>query len=174
MKWLHGLTAIALMLILAAPCMAAPGQRRGGGQEKQLEERIQSIRIWKITEFLELDTELSAKLFPVMQQYEDQINELLREQRQIRHGLATAISQDKPLTAEELNKLIDRSSQIDHKIIDLHHEEYVAVAKVLDTERMMKFIAFEIRFQEEIQKIIYDIKHSDRPARGMGNRTPMR
>jgi len=160
-----GLIALALLLALATAATAQQGRRH-----REFDDRIQTIRIWKLTEFLELDAATSAKLFPVMQQYEDQLAGLGEQKRELMQRIESIASSGKQPSPDEVNKLIEDSFAIDEKFFEVKRQEFRAVAKVLDPLRMVKFIAFDIRFMEEMQKIIYDLKHGGPPAGPPGPR----
>jgi len=161
---------VALALLLPALALARP--RGQGAQRQELEEKIQALRIWKMTEFLKLDTETSARLFPILQQYDAQIGELDVQKNQLGNRVREIIENEEQVDKAEVDRLIEESFALQQKVLNIKHKEYKEVSKVLTPLQMVKFIAFEVRFQEEVQRLIHDIKHGDRELRRRNRQPP--
>lgn len=118
---------------------------------------IETIRIWKMTEALNLDEEQAAKLFPRLAQLEASRREFHRQQRLLRDELAELLKQ-RPLRDQEVKT---RLEQLERAEVDFRGREQAirgGLRLILSVEQQARLALFEDRFETEMRRIIQDLR----------------
>ncbi len=148
------LTLAALLLAVAATAMAQPAPCRADERpwrgKQNPREMTEAFRLYKMTEYLELSEEQTAKLFPRMaavrkaqQEGMDKVREKMKELRQLvkKEDWAKGAK-----LAEEIHAM--RGEQMRK-----HHEAMGDLMKLLTVEQRAKFALFDQRFQGHLQRV---------------------
>lgn len=142
-------------------------------QMAKVRERIETLRMWKLTRALELDEKTSARLFPLLNKYDKKrvdielslwsgIKELRDDLREKRDG--------------RLKDILDKLEG-DHRALQkVNDEERSDVRRILTIQQQAKFFLFQLEFNREIRRIIAEtrdkrLQRQDRPG---GHYTPER
>src|SRR5574337_756269 len=165
--WLCGL----LSEVMAQPFAPAVPRSPGVPEGRRL---IETIKIWKMTEALNLDEGQAAKLFPKLVQLEASRREFYRRQRVLHNELAELLKQ-RPLQDEEIKARLD---QLDRVEIDFRGREQAikgGLRSILSPEQQARFALFEDRFDSEMRRVIQDLQQRRRalpPGSGQGAEPP--
>lgn len=122
---------------------------------------IETIKIWKMTEALNLNEDQAAKLFPKLAQLEASRREFQRRQRLLRDELAELLKQ-RPLRDEEIKTRLD---QLDRAETDFRgHEQAIrgGLRSILSLEQQARLALFEDRFETEMRSVILDLRQRRR------------
>jgi Spy/CpxP family protein refolding chaperone len=152
--WLLGPASGAMGQPLAPAVPRPPGEPEG-------RRLIETIRIWKMTEALNLDEHQAAKLFPKLAQLEASRREFHRRQRALRDELAELLKQ-RPLRDEEIRARLD---QLDRTEIDFRGQEVAirgGLRSILSPEQQARLALFEDRFETEMRRTIQDLRQRRR------------
>ena len=161
-KWI----VIALFGLLASAVFAQPpapdpwmGDPQGMRRER-IHERIEAMRIWKLTEALNLDGDRAAVFFPRYRQHLAIVDSL--ELKRIK-------------TIEAIQAGIDADSTMDYKasvatVLDISHEVVEQQAKflkqnqdLLNEREQAAFILFEHRFHQRLRDVMRDLRMDQPP-----------
>ncbi len=141
-----------ISLVLALTLPAGPGFSRP--PEERLEKtwkRIETLRMWRLTQRLDLDEETASRLFPVINRYDKQRlalrRDMRRDMRELRKSVETA-GEDK------LRGIIEKLRERRMKLQEINEEEMEKLAGILSTRELAKFIIFRQDFDRELRKII--------------------
>ena len=121
---------------------------------------IETIKIWKMTEALNLDEDQAAKLFPKLAQLEVSRREFHRRQRLLRDEMAELLKQ-RPLR-DEIKARLD---QLDRTETDFRgHEQAIrgGLRSILSPEQQVRLALFEDRFETEMRSVILDLRQRRR------------
>ena len=143
---------------MAQPLAPATPKSPGVPEGKRL---IETIKIWKMTEALNLDEDQAAKLFPKLAQLEASRREFHGRQRLLRDELIELLKQ-RPLRDEEIKMRLD---QLDRAETDFRgHEQVVrgGLRSILSLEQQARFALFEDRFETEMRSVIQDLRQRRR------------
>jgi Spy/CpxP family protein refolding chaperone len=151
------LTLAALLLTLAVSAMAqpdAPRARRGGERpwrgKHSPREMTEAFRLYKMTEYLALTEEQTAKLFPRMaatrKAHEEGMDKVRDKMKELRQLVKTEKWSEGAKLAEEIHAL--RGEQMRK-----HHEAMNDLMRLLTDEQRAKFALFEQRFQGHLQQV---------------------
>lgn len=148
--WLLSLPSEVMAQPFAPTAPRAPGAPEG-------RHLIETIKIWKMTEALNLDEGQAAKLFPKLAQLEASRREFYRRQHVLRNELAELLRQ-RPLQDEEIKARLD---QLDRAEIDFRGREQAikgGLRSILSPEQQARLALFEDRFESEMRRVIQDLR----------------
>ncbi len=152
--WLCGLVSDTMAQPLVPATPKAPGMPEG-------RRLIETIKIWKMTEALNLDEDQAAKLFPKLAQLEASRREFHRQQRVLRDELTELLKQQ-PLRDQEVKARLERLERAE---IDFRGREQVirgGVRSILSVEQQARLALFEDRFESEMRRAIQDLRQRHR------------
>ncbi len=148
---------VILPLLAASPVFGHPGDYPGrpmwhdGDQGRP--EQLEALRIWKMTEYLELDEKQAMEFFPVLQAHQDQMAELDSTEHAIHRKLHDAIRSGK-VDQNFVNTQIDAIVKIDVQREQLRSDFLQSLSKYLTPEQQAKFLVFDRRFRQALQSMI--------------------
>jgi hypothetical protein len=131
--------------------------RHHGRQKNRAREMMMTLKIWKITEALDVDELLAEKLFPRVRELEnlrfEQHQELMELTRDLR-GLLKKIDQD----MDRIHSLSVHITnlKVEHAIAE--REKLEAIFEVLSTEQQASFLLMEAEFHQKMSRFIRDRK----------------
>ncbi len=157
--------------VMAQPLVPATPKAPGMPEGRRL---IETIKIWKMTEALNLDEDQAAKLFPRLAQLEASRREFHRQQRILRDELTELLKQQ-PLRDQEVKARLERLERAE---IDFRGREQVikgGLRSILSVEQQARLALFEDRFESEMRRAIQDLRQRHRrfpPAQAPRVETP--
>nr|MBC7614399.1 hypothetical protein [Pseudopedobacter sp.] len=113
----------------------------GGAMSPKRAKQIEAIKIGFITRRLNLTPEESQNFWPVYNQYQDELNQLLQQKKQNRIA-----NTDNP------DKLVDDDFNFDSKILEVRKKYRREFSKSLSPEQIKSLYAAEREFREELIK----------------------
>lgn len=152
--------ALALVLHHAAPAAA---QDADDEVQNDLIERIRILRMYAITEALGLDAATAAKLIPVLQPGDDEMERLHRELRQQRAALRKMANGGTiPPDAEAQLKGI---SDLEVRLAQAKAKQLQALSSVLTVEQRVRFYVAQARFEEQVRAMVREAREQRREER---------
>jgi len=172
-----GFTIMAVLFILGfvLPCFSQPpgeGGPRGSdspvfrndetpqpGEKKRekIRKRIELIRMWKLTEELDLAEETGAKLFPILHKYDEKRVTLQKERQKIMRQLRKVL-EDAATSDEAIEAAMDNLEKNALAASDLIRQQREELKGVLSPRQQARFILFQMEFHREIRKIIAEAR----------------
>lgn len=122
---------------------------------------IETIKIWKMTEALNLNEHQAARLFPKLAQLEASRREFHRQQRMLRDELSELLKQQ-PLRDQEVKARLERLERTE---IDFREREQAirgGLRTILSVEQQARLALFEDRFETEMRRAIQDLRQRHR------------
>ena len=166
------LVACSLTLPVSAGAQPPPPEAAAKGKEpsesrEALMERIRLVRMYAITEALDLDEATAAKLFPYLKDYDRKFRELHKSKREHQKALRVMVNEetykDKKVT-EHIRKLGD----IEIEIAELRKEQTTGLDGILDSGQQAKFVMVQESLEHEIRKLIREHRREKRKERRGG------
>ncbi len=127
-------------------------------QMEKVWERIETLRMWKLTKALDLDEKASAQLFPLLNRYDKRKAEIEIALRDSMRELRQSLREGRE---GSLKNILDRLEQNHREMQRINDEEWAGLKRVLTIQQQAKFIIFRQEFDREIRRIITE-------ARGKG------
>jgi hypothetical protein len=154
----------------------APDQGRGapaGERREEIRKKIEAIRIWRLTEELNLDEKTAARFFPAISGLAQKRNELMRENMETQRELRLYLDAEKP-DEKKMKAALDRLEYIHRETAKLTEKEIGITKDLLTVEQQARYYLFQQDFQREIREMISGARGGIGPqgARGQGQRLP--
>lgn len=147
------LTLITLMLLVAVAAFAQPGFRgkdHPWRQGQHPREMVESFKLFKMTEFLDLSEEQTTKIFPLMA-------DMNRERDEHREAMQEKMKELREMLKDE-DASDSKAAQLAMEIHKMRGEQHEAMHAMqgklmglLDDEQKAKFIVFESRFGDHVR-----------------------
>jgi len=159
------IAALGLGLALGIAPAAEAQPRRGPGaaasadrtteRREQIKKRIRALRAYTLTEELALDDQTSARLFPLLARYDDEIDKLLEKRVDLQRRLHRADALRDP---RAIDRLIDEALANQRGFWELEDRRIAELRKVLAPAQAAKLLvvlpALERRIQNQLRKAI--------------------
>jgi Spy/CpxP family protein refolding chaperone len=121
----------------------------------QVRERVDSLRMWKLTKALDLDEKMSAKLFPILSRFD-------RKRSELQFALVLDLRELKAALAEKGNvkikEALDKLETHYDGLQQLNHQERSELKQILTPEQQAKYVIFQIDFAKEVRKMIAEAR----------------
>ena len=164
------LIAAALVLTSVAIAHAEWGMgRHDKGDKQKMKERIELIKMWKLTEALDLDQETAAKLFPLMHEFD-----VKQRQLHMNRGETIKLMREelKGETADSmaLRALIKEFKKNEREMVDLRIERLDSMSEHLSDEQIAKMISLVPKFERGVRELLGDARQMRKDRRMMRQR----
>jgi Spy/CpxP family protein refolding chaperone len=146
----------ALFITLLSIAAFSQVKRKQEMKEEDPHKLIEAIKIWKISEFLDLDDEQMATFFPKLKKIEKHRRESFKERHDILEKLHKQL--DKKESDETIRKTIDELLSFERQSREREEELREEVMSVLTVTQQAKLLIFEERFEREIRNIIKEMR----------------
>ena len=152
--------------ILAQPWSGFPPGGHSGDRpmRAQMRKRIETLKVWKLTEDINLSPEQSEKFFPAYNQFNDSRKAIGEERRTVFDQLNLLTHENKP-DDKKINELLDKLDSFDQKINSLRIKFRQDLKGVLTTQQIGRLYVFEVEFMRHIQDIMKDARKEMRGNR---------
>ena len=157
----HRIMFFAALLIMAAvgPVLADlpddidhPLSRE---QLVRIRERIETLKMWKLTKALDLEEKTSARLFPVLGRYDKKKADiqytLIQDVRDLKSSLQ---AKNEGRTKAVLDRLEARTRELQ----GVNEQERAELRRVLTVEQQAKYLLFQLEFAREMRRIISEVR----------------
>ncbi len=154
---------IILMAVLITGVFAGYGysHQQGGDSfgnppgKEELRKRIEILRMWELTNVLNLDEGTASRLFPVLHKYGKKRAEIHEGAGKDKKELKEALQEESYGQIKGILKRLERKLK---KLQELNEEEKVELRDILTIEQQAKFILFHHDFAGRVKKIVAEAK----------------
>jgi len=162
-RWLFLIATITVLLF--ASSFAQGGRPQEPTQDlppppevrEELRRNIENMRIWKMTQFLELSTEQSSKFFPIFNEFQGKREKLEEERGEMMRRLGELVESEAEHESE-IRRLMSGLVKNRERMVSRQDEFWREAEKVLSLKQQAKLVLFEKHFKREIRGMIEDIK----------------
>ena len=154
------LPIILAALFFAAPAWSQPvhepppGEREPSDEERErMMDRVRLMRMYALTEALELDEAIAAKLFPYLREGDRAVEALHEQKRTFKKQLREMARAD-AYDEKAVVKLVRGISELDIAIAQEHAKQLQGLSRILDAEKQVKFLLVRGRFEGEVRDMI--------------------
>ena len=129
--------------------------------ENSRHNKMRAMMRWRLVEYLDLDENQSAQIFPIMKEAEETRDKLMKERREIVRKISDDI--DNPaVSVKELKKDVDRLEKLNEKMMQARKNFLKKSEKVLEDRQYIKLLIFEDRLKADLFKRYRDKRLMDR------------
>ena len=150
------------------------GRGEAPSEEKRAEirKKIEAIRIWRLTEALNLDAATSARIASLLSSMDQQRMEIARGQMTTMNELRRLLKSPKPDDAS-LKAALDKLEKDHHAVQLLREKELSGLKEILTTEQQARYLLFQQEFQREMRGMIAGARGRSGPDGGrLGSAPP--
>jgi hypothetical protein len=154
-------------LLLPRPASAEP---RAGGEQvphemrKEMLEKIRMVRMYSLTEALELDEATAARLFPYLRR-DDSTLETLQQTKHKSHRALRAMVKSGDFEAKAADEHLAAISQTNIEIARTEAAQLKGLDRILSAEQRVKFVLAKVQFERRVREIMRDERHRKRRKR---------
>ncbi|MCX6640655.1 MAG: Spy/CpxP family protein refolding chaperone [bacterium] len=137
--------------------------RMGKHRRADVEARVRTMKVWKMTEEMNLTEDQAAKFFPLQNDMERKLDDLDGDRQVKMLELENEVWKEKP-DGKKINDLLNALENLEKQHLDLRLKFRQDVKGILSPEQMGKMALFHDRFPGMMRDAI----ESYQKARGMG------
>jgi Spy/CpxP family protein refolding chaperone len=141
-----------------------PMGRKGGPMRDQVKDKIKTIKMWKLTEELDLDEAQSQRFFPIYNRFFDTWENIQVSRGQVIQKLDELVQKDE-VSESEINRQLDKLDSLDRAGQDARIKFRNDVKGILNTRQIGQLYVFEVKFLMEMRDIIGDVRQEMRGKR---------
>lgn len=154
-------TIIAGILYAQCPLLDLPPP---GGEKAK--EKIETIKMWKMTEALDLSEEQASRLFPAMKQFQNRADSLRNQMMKFVEDLENALQENED--SNKITTIVDKIVSLKNQQSKNEAEFFAKMRSILTPAQQAKYILFERDFRRKMMELIHEYqkgkrKHSDNP-----------
>jgi hypothetical protein len=133
-------------------------------KREEIRKKIETVRIWRLTEELKLDTTTSAKLASLMSSIDEHRKGISQSQMMNMRELRSTLKSQKP-QEEKIKSLLGNLERNQRALQELRERQWKGLQGILTIEQQARFLLFQQAFRHEIQSMIANAR-SRRMGRG--------
>lgn len=149
----------------------APEPGRGGPpseeRREEIRKKIETIRIWRLTEELKLDAATGGKLSALLSSIDQKRREIQREQMETMRALRRILGSQKPDDGK-IKQLLDKLETNHHSLQNIRNAELKGLKDILNVEQQARFLVFQQEFEREMRDMIGNARGSAGQRQGFG------
>ena len=134
----------------------------------QTREKLEALRVWRLTEELNLSEDQSAQFFPKLKQLR-QVKDDFRAQRGVLMDELTAELAKKPPATARLKAALDSLQTIEDNRRAIEARVKHEIGQILTIEQQARMTVFQANFERQTRRVIKQID-KDRKSGSKGNR----
>jgi DNA repair exonuclease SbcCD nuclease subunit len=155
---------IALGVLAGSPVVWAQSWREPADPREKARDRIQMVRMLKVTEALRLDRDTAARFFAIGSRYEDTKRQVRRDMnddiQRLRYILQNLHPPEKDLR-ETVNRIRNRKKDLSELTLKQIDEEL----SLLRPDQQARYLLFTIDFRREIDDLLREAQGEGPPER---------
>ena len=126
-------------------------------KREKIKERIETLRIWKMIEFLDLTPEQSDRFLPLLNHFQKIQKDLDEGEKELIRNLAFVLN-EKKTDEKRLKDILDRLEKNRENLVEKRREFVFQSKDILSVEQQAKLVVFEERFAQKLRETIREIK----------------
>jgi len=142
-------TLIIIAMLIAFALVFAQPQGKGPSQSR---DKFLTIKMWKLTETLDLSDEQAAKLFPLMRKYHKTMDSINQRSRELIKDLRELV--DKNAKEKKLLPILNELESLNKKKAQAHDELWNGIKEILTVQQQAKYILFEQTFRRRMLELL--------------------
>ena len=156
-------------LLLAQPALAEPprGDRQEASQDKRKEmlEKIRLVRMYSLTEALDLDESTAAKLFPYLRKHDATLEKLQQNKHKSHRALRKMVKDDK-FDSKAADRHFAVILDADIEIAKTERIQLDGLKEILSAEQRVKFVLAKPQFERRVRELMHEERQRRRRHRG--------
>ena len=130
--------------------LCQPGKARGPGGQYQ--NRMETMMVWKLTDYLNLSEQQAEKLFPRMRRHRVRMGDLHAEEKDLFDSYLSKIKKEEKISQSDVNAMLKKMESLEQKKSTNRIDFIRSTKDILDPEQQIMFMSFEPYMKQEAQK----------------------
>lgn len=156
-------------LVLSFTCQVAYMQQTyaqpmPSERHERLQQRVEMMRIWKLTDLLNLNEEQADIFFPRYRRYLAELDSLEKQRIEIDRKIGGAIDSGDADFAD----LVDKSMELEKMLVNHKHSFVLQNSELLSPRNQAALLVFEQRFHQRLREMARDLRDEHVPPFGTG------
>ncbi len=144
--------SIFILVLIMVGFVIAQGPPSQGRFKPQ---NMDAVRIWKLTEVLELTEDQTLTFLPMVQIHERKLRSAQREIQDLTMQSRKLLEQDE-ISQKDVDKMIKRYNDKHAEIFKIKHDFIKSLSKHLTPEQQLLYVGFEASFRKELRTYMKD------------------
>ena len=141
---------IVIIIMSFSFILCQPGKARGPGGQYQ--NRMETMMVWKLTDYLNLTEQQAEKLFPRMRRHRVRMGDLHAEEKDLFDSYLSKIKKEENISQSDVNTMLKKMENLDQKKSTNRIDFIRSTKDILDPEQQIMFMSFEPYMKQEAQK----------------------
>ena len=141
---------IVIIIMSFSFILCQPGKARGPGGQYQ--NRMETMMVWKLTDYLNLSEQQAEKLFPRMRRHRVRMGDLHTEEKDLFDSYLSKIKKEEKISQSDVNAMLKKMESLDLKKSKNRLDFIRSTKDILDPEQQIMFMSFEPYMKQEAQK----------------------
>ncbi|TKJ40100.1 hypothetical protein CEE37_10210 [candidate division LCP-89 bacterium B3_LCP] len=153
----------AVVYAQGPPPVPGPAQRH----RAKMEAKIKTMKIWKMTEELELTEEQATRFFPLLNEMEKRMEEVEENRREVLRKMGDLVwSNDGD--DDKIDEFLNILEELGAKQLEIRKQFRQDAEQILQSKQIGRMVLFNHRFPEIVRELIRDMEvprsHDRRPG----------
>ena len=143
-----------------------PGDHRDHGMQGDSKdhgigrrEKIEELRIWKMTTFLDLSTEQAMQFFPILKDHEKKMFKIMKKQQEEMQALSEKCSDENYNPSDkEIEELMTQWNKVGKQLEEEKTNFVLNDLNFLTNQQKVKYIVFDSRFKSHLLRALREHK----------------
>ena len=141
---------IVIIIMSFSFILCQPGKARGPGGQYQ--NRMETMMVWKLTDYLNLSEQQAEKLFPRMRRPRVRMGDLHTEEKDLFDSYLSKIKKEENISQSDVNTMLKKMENLDQKKSTNRIDFIRSTKDILDPAQQVMFMSFEPYMKEQAQK----------------------
>ena len=141
---------IVIIIMSFSFILCQPGKARGPGGQYQ--NRMETMMVWKLTDYLNLSEQQAEKLFPRMRRHRVRMGDLHTEEKDLFDSYLSKIKKEEKISQSDVNAMLKKMESLGQKKSTNQIDFIRSTKDILDPEQQIMFMSFEPYIKQEAQK----------------------
>ncbi|MDD5540874.1 MAG: hypothetical protein PHG61_09305 [Candidatus Marinimicrobia bacterium] len=152
-NWLLLISMLILGLTVQSPAQPENPDEMGADMAAR-REKMEALRIYKMTEFLELTSEQAVQFFPKLKAYEDSVRQKQHQQMELIREIDLSTQQSDStgihFSTTDVQKYLRKIARIEKEIITEKEQFIENLSSILSPNQQLKYLVFDSRFRRRM------------------------
>ena len=141
---------IVIIIMSFSFILCQPGKARGPGGQYQ--NRMETMMVWKLTDYLNLSDQQPENLFPRMRRHRIRMGDLHTEEKDLFDSYLSKIKKEEKISQSDVNAMLKKMESLEQKMSTNRIDFIRSTKDILDPEQEIMFMSFEPYMKQEAQK----------------------
>ena len=144
-----------ILLILSLFFLIGTNYPQGGGDHKEIREKIEQLERIKLIESLQMDEQTTLKFFSRRTEFMGKMKGLTEKQDNLLDKLDKTINSSKSKDDTYYQNKLEQYFDIEQKMLEARKSFMTSLSDILTKEQIAKLIVFQKKFREEVRDILF-------------------